>query len=338
MRNHVVDPVFRVATAADLPQLRALFGASFGHVRAEAYDRWRFFETPYGPAPTIVADRDGALIASYTVWPNRLNVGGEVVRGAISMDTMTHPAHRGGGLFLKLAQACYAQLAKDGYEILYGFPNTNSYPGFIRRLNWDHVTDVAFYRRWINRYARKPAPLPAVGRIVAAMSPKVVTSGFAIEQREPAADEVTKLRDFVPTQNLCRIERAPEWLAWRYHPPLGKSYAWLCAHANGVLQGACAISYDPADRRSMMLAELFGAPTALPVLAGAALDAAARLGAEQVQAMCLDPDLEKALAANGFERRETTPLIVKALTLRTLKANVHDAKAWRIFGGDFDIV
>ncbi len=88
----------------------------------------------------------------YTAWPVRLRLGKETVLGAQSMDTMTHPDYRGRGLFIKLAQACYDLAASKGYEVFYGFPNQNSYSGFIRRLNWDHTGDITHWLRPIRPY------------------------------------------------------------------------------------------------------------------------------------------------------------------------------------------
>jgi predicted N-acetyltransferase YhbS len=148
---------------ADLPKLRELFESSFGHRRDEAYDTWRFLQTPGGLAPTVVAIDGDRFAGSYTVSPTTLDIGGERVRGAQSLDTMTHPDFRGRGLFTQLALACFERLAADGYEVLYGFPNPMSYPGFIRKLNWDHVGDVPFWARPILPFEGQPAPLPTLG-------------------------------------------------------------------------------------------------------------------------------------------------------------------------------
>src|SRR5262245_58563248 len=152
------EPTLRPMVPADLPKLRQLFESSFGHRRDEAYDQWRYLRTPDGPAPTVVAVEDSRFAGSYTVSPTVLEIGGERVRGAQSLDTMTHPDFRGRGLFTKLALACFERLAADGYEVLYGFPNPMSFPGFVRRLNWDHVTDVPYWARPILPLEGKPEP------------------------------------------------------------------------------------------------------------------------------------------------------------------------------------
>ena len=55
-----------------------------------------------------------------------------------SGDTMKHKNHTGKGLFIELAKRTY-KLAKDhGAKFVFGFPNQNSYPGFVKKLNWIH--------------------------------------------------------------------------------------------------------------------------------------------------------------------------------------------------------
>jgi hypothetical protein len=53
---------------------------------------------------------------------------------------MTHPHHRKKGLFQKLAQMTYTLAAQQGIKFVFGFPNQDSYPGFIK-LNWQFLRD-----------------------------------------------------------------------------------------------------------------------------------------------------------------------------------------------------
>jgi len=78
--------------------------------------------------------------AYYGVFPVYISLGtSELILTAQSADTMTHPNHQGKGLFTKLALKTYALAKEEGVKIVWGFPNKNSYPGFIKKLNWkDH--------------------------------------------------------------------------------------------------------------------------------------------------------------------------------------------------------
>src|SRR5690606_25399305 len=70
-----------------------------------------------------------------------------------SGDTMTHKKHQGKGLFTQLARMTFELAAHKGAEFVYGWPNKNSYPGFINKLKWIHHNNV-------NNYEIKVITLP----------------------------------------------------------------------------------------------------------------------------------------------------------------------------------
>ena len=74
--------------------------------------------------------------AYYGVFPVVANFGGSKVLCAQSGDTMTHPEHRGKGLFIDLARKTYATACDEGIQFVFGFPSESSYPGFSRKLDW----------------------------------------------------------------------------------------------------------------------------------------------------------------------------------------------------------
>jgi hypothetical protein len=74
--------------------------------------------------------------AFYGVIPSFIECDGKPVLAAQSADTMTHPDHRGKGLFIKLAKLTYDLCYHEKILILFGFPNQNSLPGFVNKLNW----------------------------------------------------------------------------------------------------------------------------------------------------------------------------------------------------------
>lgn len=84
--------------------------------------------------------------AYYGVFPVKVKYKNTEYLAAQSGDTMTHPNHRGKGLFITLAKMTY-DLAKDyGVEFIFGFPNENSYPGFVKKLDWHHYGNVCNYK------------------------------------------------------------------------------------------------------------------------------------------------------------------------------------------------
>lgn len=84
--------------------------------------------------------------AYYGVFPVILEYKQQHVIAAQSGDTMTHPDHRGKGLFITLAKMTYDLAKEMGVEFVFGFPNANSYPGFVKKLNWQHYSNVNHYK------------------------------------------------------------------------------------------------------------------------------------------------------------------------------------------------
>ena len=89
---------------------------------------------------------DGTPAAYYGVFPCLVEFQGKKILAAQSGDTMTHPLHQGKGLFTKLAKMTYELAKKEGVEFIFGFPNKNSYPGFVKKLNWVHKENIRTYR------------------------------------------------------------------------------------------------------------------------------------------------------------------------------------------------
>lgn len=63
-----------------------------------------------------------------------------------SGDTMTHKNHTGKGLFTLLAKMTYSLAEEKGAEMVFGFPNDNSYPGFVKKLDWIHRDNISVYK------------------------------------------------------------------------------------------------------------------------------------------------------------------------------------------------
>src|ERR1700743_2931318 len=102
-----------------------------------------FFHRKYATAYTgaqylgyIAYDDRGTAIAYYGVMPCFLQYNGKTFLAAQSGDTMTHPAYRNRGLFVKLGVLTIELCRQEGIKLLFGFPNQNSYPGFINKLGW----------------------------------------------------------------------------------------------------------------------------------------------------------------------------------------------------------
>ncbi len=102
-------------------------------------------------------------IGYYGVLPCFIKLEGRRILAAQSADTMTHPEHRLKGLFVDLANRTFQLCSELGIELLFGFPNQNSLPGFINKLGWTTTGSMSVFiirqpvtlQMIINRFLKK---------------------------------------------------------------------------------------------------------------------------------------------------------------------------------------
>lgn len=109
------------------------------HSFTEKAFRFWYLDNPNGQVVSFNAWKGEVMAAHYAVVPTRMNIGGRIVKGVLSMATVTHPEHRGKGLFKTLAKATYEYAESNGYEFVIGVANDNSYPGFIKYFPFEDV-------------------------------------------------------------------------------------------------------------------------------------------------------------------------------------------------------
>jgi len=84
-------------------------------------------------------------IAYYGVIPCFLNCGAQSILAAQSADTMTHPAYRHKGLFVELSKMTFDLCRREQINLIFGFPNQNSFPAMVHRLGWKVIHDMDLF-------------------------------------------------------------------------------------------------------------------------------------------------------------------------------------------------
>lgn len=132
---------------------REYYGDSW--ISDAGYLKWQYEANPAGPAMIQLArDVDSDQLAGqYVALPMRFKTFDKTVNGILSLNTLTRQIYTGQGIFTGLAKAVYQDCAEQGSKFCYGFPNPNSYPGFIKKLGFTDLGCVPLLLRPLNTKA-----------------------------------------------------------------------------------------------------------------------------------------------------------------------------------------
>jgi hypothetical protein len=93
----------------------------------------------------FLAFHEQNIAAYYGVFPIRLTQNNVDFIAAQSGDTLTHPNYQKKGLFTFLAKQTYKLAKEQKIDLIFGFPNKNSLPGFQKNLDWqfhDRIKEI----------------------------------------------------------------------------------------------------------------------------------------------------------------------------------------------------
>lgn len=99
--------------------------------------QWAYIDNPVGqPIVSLCFNEENTLIGHYALISIPFIKGDVKIKACLSMTTMVHAHYRRYGIFSSQAQQVFEKAHSVGYQVVYGFPNTNSAPGFQKRLAW----------------------------------------------------------------------------------------------------------------------------------------------------------------------------------------------------------
>jgi|GEM_PF-3492406 hypothetical protein len=105
---------------------------------------YKHFGNPYKVATPLFNDKIKDEVAGINAFMGaKFLIDQKEMFAAQSCDSAVLQEYRGKGVFSRIISSAEAQFEKDQLDFLFGFPNSKSYPGFIK-LGWSHVGD--FYR------------------------------------------------------------------------------------------------------------------------------------------------------------------------------------------------
>ena len=108
------------------------------------YLKWQYADNPVGHIVGFNAYMGDVLAAHYVTMPIYMNIDGKKTLGLLSLNTATHPEHRGKRLFTILAERTYQYAAENGYKFVIGVANAQSTHGFLKYLKFKLIGSLTF--------------------------------------------------------------------------------------------------------------------------------------------------------------------------------------------------
>lgn len=262
----------RAAGPQDSGAIRAVLAGSFSgnpKARAEIMD-WQYWDNPFGPPCSWVAEADGEVVAHYAGIRYPGVIRGERVSLGLGVDAATDPAYRGLGLFEQLARAVYLGCGQAGMPVTYCLPNPNSLRGFQKAGGQDlggaRVLVAPLDPEWLSGRFHLPRPLAAAitrafgaGRPVPGRSTGASSRGTAgmVEQPPLGLDD---LWADLAAAHGNGVARSDAWWRWRYHRRPDNPYLLVESRRHGRLVGAAAaLARDDLGGTFLCILELLAA-------------------------------------------------------------------------------
>jgi GNAT superfamily N-acetyltransferase len=118
-----------------------VYNSSKHRFTTESFKFW-YLDNPLGNVISYNAFFGEMLVAHYACIPIQMSIEGRIVNGLLDMATVTHPDHRGKGLFKTLAKTTYDYAVTQGYEFIIGVANANSFPGYMKYFDFTFVAQL----------------------------------------------------------------------------------------------------------------------------------------------------------------------------------------------------
>lgn len=227
---------FRRAKKQDLTRISEFRKGFFEYNSAKRscepeYYEWKCHKNPILPGEMWLAEDGDAVVGIKSMTPKRMKVLGKVVVGAETGDTFTHPDYQRRGIFTNLFKAARKSGLDGRMGFIYGTPNKNSLPGYVRKLDYAQIPIKLrslvkpLYLRQLLEAKLHFSPLASILSLIIEIASKVT---FRISMRGVAKsdvfvcqepffpDDINTLWEKASKNYEVMLVRTKEYLEWRY--------------------------------------------------------------------------------------------------------------------------
>lgn len=337
------DLEVRRGSEADVESVVELLKASLGEgaiPRTVEFWNWKHRNSPFGPSPFWVAEA-GSRIVGVRVFQRWTWVArSEPFQTVRAVDTATHPAFQGKGIFRTLTLHGVQELARDGVRFVFNTPNDKSRPGYLK-MGWSTVGRTSL---WIAPRSLSAAIRVGRSRLARHKAPGELDADDRTEMPSAHMLEDAEVRALLEASALSdgryRTVVDSAYLEWRYLRCPGYRYGFTLGDSGRVL--AVHRSRRRAGAKEVAICELiFDRERATAGEIGAVLRGVLRHSAADygVAAPPYDARAALGLALSGFvpAPRLGPMLTVRPLTDVELRPNPLLRASWGMALGSLEL-
>jgi GNAT superfamily N-acetyltransferase len=105
--------------------------------------KWLYFENPVGKAIAYSAYYNDEMVSHFATVPVNYIIDGINKKGLLALNLVTHPEHRGKGLFVEIAKQTIEDAKNEGFDFMIGVANQNSSHGLIKTLGFGLISTLS---------------------------------------------------------------------------------------------------------------------------------------------------------------------------------------------------
>ena len=194
------------------------------------YHRWKCCNNPIQQGYIWLAEDGDRIVSTASMTPKSMKLWGRIELVAETGDTYTLPEYQGRGIFTALVKKTTAEAIKSGINFIYGLPNQNSLPGYIRKLDYQVIPSTRLYslvrplnmKRMLKAKSNSSllaavfSPVLEIGSRLIFRLAGISKSNFSVSQVSSFPDDIESLWERVSEKYDVILVRNREYLRWRY--------------------------------------------------------------------------------------------------------------------------
>jgi hypothetical protein len=327
---------------------KTVFQSNLSHIAF----RYKHYENPHGLSTPLFVEKTGDDIKGINGFmAAKFICESQELYAAQSCDSAVLAQYRDKDVFKSIIKNAQKQLQSAGVDFLFGFPNQNSYPGFIK-LGWKHEVDFCRYFlpiQWHvllqNKIGRKCAGIAhtLLSPITLSRVNRLATKPFKVTIK--SYDLCPFTEEDCATINNCgkiMIKRSIEYYEWKLDKNPTRNFKYIVAKEEGRLYGFIVYYvgggevnivdwFCVSDNKYLIMAKLIKQ----------LINEGTKINALLINAESNEVEFMKRLgfwnSANRILKRKKSPLVIYILN-PALEDKLHAPEKWSLRYIDSDTI